>query len=154
MPELPEVETMRRGIFPIVGSRIEDVRPARCGKRPIAITPPAATLRRRVVGRTIIGIERVGKRVVVRLDTQQALVFEPRMTGLVLLADPPTAEHLRVTIELSGRRDKRLLFWDRRGLGSVRLVEPEEFDELYGGTRLGPDALALDARSAGRAVRR
>lgn len=145
MPELPEVETMRRGLTPIVGSRIEDVRPAQCAKRPIAITPPPATFRRRAVGRTIAGLERVGKRVVVRLDDAQAIIFEPRMTGLVLLAAPPTSEHLRLRIALSGGPAEELLFWDRRGLGSVRLVTSEEFDTLYRDGRIGPDALALDA---------
>ena len=70
MPELPEVETMRRGILPIVGSRIEDLRAARCAKRPILIAPNAAAMRRRVLGRRIVAVDRVGKRVVVRLETR------------------------------------------------------------------------------------
>ena len=145
MPELPEVETMRRGLLPIVGSRIEDVRPARCAKRPIAIEPKPAALRRRAIGRTIAGLERIGKRVVVRLDDGQAIVFEPRMTGLVLLAEPPTREHLRLRIALAGGPAEELLFWDRRGLGSVRLVTPKEFDARYRDGRIGPDALAIGA---------
>jgi formamidopyrimidine-DNA glycosylase len=43
VPELPEVETMRRGILPIVGSRIAEVRLPRCKKRPILIAPSPAT---------------------------------------------------------------------------------------------------------------
>ncbi len=147
MPELPEVETMRRGILPIVGSRIEDLRPAACDKRPILIAPKPPAFRRRVVGRSIIEIGRVGKRVVVRLDSLDAIVFEPRMTGLVLLATPPTMEHLRLRIELSGGPNDELLFWDRRGLGLVRLVTPKEFDQLYGGEKLGPDALELSSEA-------
>ncbi len=136
---------MRRGLLPIVGSRIEDVRPPRCAKRPIAIEPKPATFRRRAVGRTISGLERVGKRVVVRLADGQAIVFEPRMTGLVLLAEPPTREHLRLRIALAGGPAEELLFWDRRGLGSVRLATPEEFDARYRDGRIGPDALAIAA---------
>ncbi len=143
MPELPEVETMRRGILPIVGSRIDDLRAARCAKRPILLAPGAAAMRRRVVGRRIVAVERAGKRVVVRLDSEARIVFEPRMTGLVLLAAPPTSEHLRLRIALSERNCDELLFWDRRGLGLVRLVTPAEFDELYGAEKLGPDALTL-----------
>jgi formamidopyrimidine-DNA glycosylase len=134
---------MRRGILPIVGSRIDDLRPAPCLKRPILIAPKPAAFRRRVIGRTITAVDRVGKRVVVRLDSADAIIFEPRMTGLVLLAAPPTTEHLRLRIELSGRKHPHLLFWDRRGLGLVRLVTPPEFDELYGDKKLGPDALLL-----------
>ena len=143
MPELPEVETMRRGLLPIVGSTIRDVRVPRIKKRPILIEPAPAVLRRRVVGKRITGVERAGKRVAVRIDSGEAIIFEPRMTGLVLLAAPPTEEHLRLRIALAGGRAEELLFWDRRGLGLVRLVTPDEFAERYGGENLGPDALAL-----------
>jgi formamidopyrimidine-DNA glycosylase len=147
VPELPEVETMRRGILAIVGSRIEDLRPADCAKRPILIAPKPVAFRRRVVGRLIAEIGRAGKRVVVRLDSGDAIVFEPRMTGLVLLAEPPTREHLRLRIELSGGPSDELLFWDRRGLGLVRLVTPNEFEQLFGAEKLGPDALAVSSEA-------
>ena len=65
------------------------------------------------------------------------------MTGLVLLAAPPTKEHLRLRITLSGGPNEALMFWDRRGLGLVRLVTPRQFDELYGDSKLGPDALVV-----------
>jgi formamidopyrimidine-DNA glycosylase len=134
---------MRRGIQSIVGSRIEDLRPAACAKRPILIAPKPAAFRRRVLGKKIALVDRVGKRVVVRLDSLDAIVFEPRMTGLVLLAAPPTTKHLRLRVRLSGGKSQELLFWDRRGLGSVRLVTPKEFEAFYGASKLGPDALAL-----------
>jgi formamidopyrimidine-DNA glycosylase len=145
VPELPEVETMRRGVLSIVGSRVADVRRPKCAKRPILIAPRLDALRRRTVGRTITAVDRVGKRVVVRLDSADALIFEPRMTGLVLLAAPPTTEHLRLQVKLSGGANTELLFWDRRGLGLVRLVTPVEFEALYGAEKLGPDALVVTA---------
>lgn len=145
MPELPEVETMRRGVLPIVGSRVADVLRPKIAKRPILIAPRLDVLRRRAIGRTVTAVDRVGKRVVVRLDSADAMIFEPRMTGLVLLAAPPTTEHLRLQVKLSGGKHKELLFWDRRGLGLVRLVTPAEFDQLYGEDKLGPDALVLTA---------
>ena len=145
MPELPEVETMRRGILGVVGSRIDEVEAVRTSRRPILIAPKPSVFRRRAIGRRITAVDRVGKRVVVRLDSAEAIIFEPRMTGLVLLAAPPTAEHLRLRISLSGGACEELLFWDRRGLGLVRLVSPREFDSLYGADKLGPDALALSA---------
>ncbi len=140
---------MRRGVLSIVGSRIADVRTARCRKRPIQIAPKLPTLRRRAVGRAILAVERLGKRVVLRLDSGDAMVFEPRMTGLVLLAKPPTQEHLRLRITLAGGPHDELLFWDRRGLGVVRLLSTTEFVALYADNRLGPDALALDAEALG-----
>lgn len=143
MPELPEVETMRRGIAAVVGCEIVDVERPKCRKRPILIAPRADVFRRRAVGRTITAVDRVGKRVVVRLDNGDAIILEPRMTGLVLLAEPPTMEHLRLRVTLTGGDVPELLFWDRRGLGLVRLVDPDEFAALYGLEKLGPDALSI-----------
>ena len=122
------------------------VRP-RSTKRPIAFSPGLPTFRRRTVGCSVAAVERLGKRVVVRLDTQDAIVLEPRMTGLVLLADPPTQEHLRLVIRLAGRGQRDLMFWDRRGLGTVRLLRPQQFDEQLGSGKLGPDALSLSCEA-------
>jgi formamidopyrimidine-DNA glycosylase len=149
MPELPEVETMRRGILGVVGARIVEVERVVCRRRPIEIRPRIDRFRRRAVGRTVCGVERVGKRVVVRLDSGDAIVLEPRMTGLVLVADPPTREHLRFRCLLAvpgngrGGGPRELLYWDRRGLGNVRLVSPDEFAAAFGREKLGPDALAM-----------
>jgi formamidopyrimidine-DNA glycosylase len=142
MPELPEVETMRRGILGIVGSRIEDVERVPCKRRPIAMSPRIDRFRQRAMGRTVRDVGRVGKRVIVHLDSDDAIVMEPRMTGLVLVAAPPSPEHLRFRCRLSGNGIRELLYWDRRGLGSVRLLSPKECEAAFGPEKLGPDALA------------
>ena len=152
MPELPEVETMRRGLTPVLGSRVSAVIRPRCKLRPIEIAPRLPSFRRRVVGRTILRLGRVGKRVVIELGpggSHQAdsIVIEPRMTGLVLLAEPPDREHLRLGLRLEGGPAPELWFWDRRGLGSVRLLSPAEFAERYGQQRVGPDALRISAEA-------
>jgi formamidopyrimidine-DNA glycosylase len=147
MPELPEVETMCRGILGIVGSQITDVERVQCRRRPIAIAPRIDRFRRRAIGRTVRDVERVGKRVVVRLDSADAIVLEPRMTGLVLVAEPPSREHLRFRCTLSGNGIAELLYWDRRGLGSVRLFSPKEFETAFGPAKLGPDALTVTGES-------
>jgi formamidopyrimidine-DNA glycosylase len=143
MPELPEVETMRRGILGILGARITRVEVVASGLKPIRISPRPSLLGQRTVGCRIVAIDRYGKRVALRLDSQAVLVFEPRMTGLVLLADPPDWEHLRFRVRLTGVQSRQLLFWDRRGLGSVRLLQPRQLDAELGPTKLGPDALAI-----------
>jgi formamidopyrimidine-DNA glycosylase len=150
MPELPEVETMRRGILGVVGSRIEDVERVTCRRRPIAITPRIDRFRQRAIGHVIREVGRVGKRVLMTLDSDDAIVLEPRMTGLVLLAEPPTLEHLRFrcTLSRNGSNGAReLLYWDRRGLGSVRLFSQKEFENAFGPDKIGPDALAMTAES-------
>lgn len=142
MPELPEVETMRRGILGIVGSHIADLAWPRCSKKPIAIRPSKARFRARAVGQSVTAVDRIGKRVVVRLASGDAIIFEPRMTGLVLVADPPTQQHLRFRLDLAGGPIPSVWYWDRRGLGNVRLLQPSEQESELGSAKLGPDALA------------
>ena len=154
MPELPEVETMRRGVLGIVGATIVRAERTPCAKKQISITPRIDHLNRRVVGRKIVSVDRLGKRVVVRLDSGDRLILEPRMTGLVLISDPPTSEHLRfrLTLKLAlkqsppkNNRLNRLLFWDRRGLGRVALLSAAEYQSKLSDGTLGPDALDVTA---------
>ncbi len=171
MPELPEVETMCRGIAPLIGRTVLRVERTPCRRKAIAIEPRIDRFRRLTEGKTIAAVQRFGKRVVIWLSKgigdgsvrlqppgDEAIVIEPRMTGLVLLADPPTMEHLRFRMKFAanyvsklgsscnGSTDQ-LLFWDRRGLGSVRLLTAAEFTAKFGdsGASLGPDALVTSA---------
>ncbi len=145
MPELPEVETMRRGVLGITGAIIQSAERTACAKRPISITPRVDHLVRRIVGKRIAAVERLGKRVVLQLDSGDRLIFEPRMTGLVLIADPPTNEHLRFRLKLSGVPTRELLFWDRRGLGKIALLSVHEYESKLNDGSLGPDALAIES---------
>ncbi|MCO5165194.1 MAG: bifunctional DNA-formamidopyrimidine glycosylase/DNA-(apurinic or apyrimidinic site) lyase [Planctomycetes bacterium] len=147
MPELPEVETMRRGIAAVRGARVAEVVRPRSRLRPMTIEPAGPRLRARLRGAAITDVDRVGKRVVIGLDTGERLVFEPRMTGLVLLRDPPTDEHVRLRLALEGAAWPELIFWDRRGLGTVRLLDEAAFRAACGPPRLGPDALGLPAEA-------
>ena len=144
MPELPEVETMRRGVLPIVGAEIKTAERTPCAKRAITIRPRIDHLSRKTVGRRIDAVDRIGKRVVLVLDDGGRIVFEPRMTGLVLIGNPPNLEHLRFRLRLKmGRKSGQLLFWDRRGLGVVQWFSSAEFEKHFDGT-IGPDALQIE----------
>lgn len=158
MPELPEVETMRRGIMPALGMRIDTVDMPRGRLRPIVMEPGPGQLVAGLRGAVIEAAERFGKRLA--LEVRQApghgreassrrrwLVIEPRMTGLLLVAEPPTREHVRLRLSGCGpgRRRRELIFWDRRGLGTVRLVDALGLEGLCGPERLGPDALTITA---------
>lgn len=143
MPELPEVETMRRGILAAVGGTIVSIESCRCRRRPITIQPALSVIRRRINGAHVTDVRRVGKRVVI-CTSAGFVVIEPRMSGLVTIAEPPTREHLRLRITLRNCALPEILFWDRRGLGVVRLMSPAQLEELSQ-TRLGPDALEISA---------
>lgn len=146
MPELPEVETMRRGILHTVGATVVAAKKLACSRRPIEIKPRIDYLNKRVVGKKITAVDRLGKRVVIRFESDDRLIFEPRMTGLVLVHEAPTTEHLRFAIELKHCRDQRILFWDRRGLGKVYLLSDQQYQSKLNDGSLGPDALAITAQ--------
>ncbi len=143
MPELPEVETMCRGIAGVIGSRVADVQRPPCDRRPILFSPEVDLFAKRTIGHQITRIGRRGKRVLIYFDDDQVVVIEPRMTGLVLVASPPTDQHLRLRIVLDGGPHEELLFWDRRGLGTVRLLSEGEADDVLGLERIGADALEI-----------
>lgn len=141
MPELPEVETMVRGIEShVMGRMITAVRACPCDLKPIQVRPSLSKIQSASVGRTIVSATRWAKRVILNLDDSAAFAVEPRMTGLMLVDQAPNTTHLRVAWELEGASP--LLFWDRRGLGTVTYYEPGAMQrELH--DRLGPDALAM-----------
>src|SRR5919204_6672419 len=101
MPELPEVETIRRQLEPaITGLRIEsaEVLDERW-TRPVA----PATVERALAGRRIEAVERRGKYLLLRLEGDRTLAMHLRMTGNLLLPDesqdPP---YLRAQLHLDG----------------------------------------------------
>src|SRR5215213_6508647 len=122
MPELPEVETIRRQLAPALeGRRIEsvEVRDPRWSEP----APPEA-IEDALRGRRIERVGRRGKYLVVSLEDDVHLVLHLRMTGnLLLAADPADPPHTRVAITLDN--GQRLLFVDVRrfGTGDVLLGE-------------------------------
>ena len=134
---------MVRGIRSAVeGRQIVSVTACPCECRPMVIEPSLLQIDRRVKGETIVSVRRRAKRVLMELGSGDAFVIEPRMTGLMLLTDPPSKAHLRVEWRLKGSgTSTRLWFWDRRGLGTIRLLDPAQREDVLGPGRLGPDAL-------------
>ncbi len=134
MPELPEVETVVRGLRRLIGRRITDVEVR--WERAVA-APDVGTFVRRLRGRRIEEIRRRGKWVVIRLDGGLFLLVHLRMSGrLVVSQSGPTDDrHLRVVLSLDG--GSQLLFSDPRKFGRMALVEDP--DEVLEG--LGPEPL-------------
>lgn len=143
-PELPEVETTRRGIEPHVrGRRIVAVRVHESRLR----WPVAAALACSVAGHRIDAVERRAKYLLLRLDDSRHLMLHLGMSGSlrVLARDTPRLLHDHVDIELD---DGRLLrFNDPRRFGSLKLITgPVDEEPLL--RRLGPEPLG-DAFHAG-----
>lgn len=144
MPELPEVETMRRGLLPVVGGRITKIEIPDIPYRPIVIEPDIELFRKRSVRRHILSVERIAKRVLVKLDSGDAIVMQPKMAGIAMIGEPPSANHTRMIVHVHGAAADRFLYWDRRGLGTVSLWSVEQVHEKLGPHVLGPDASVVD----------
>jgi formamidopyrimidine-DNA glycosylase len=139
MPELPEVETIRRQLAPaLTGRRLErlEVLDARWCEP----APPEA-LADAVRGRTIERLARRGKYLIVSLDEDVHLVMHLRMTGnLMLASDGAHPPHLRARIALDS--GERLLFVDVRRFGTGVVLLGSDALEDYFGARLGVEPLS------------
>jgi len=138
MPELPEVETVRRTLAPAVGGQISSTWTSGMGLH-MARRPPAARLRKLVGGR-ITAIRRHGKYLLVDTDRGAAILVHLGMTGRLRLhaASDLRAPHTHVVLGL-GRRELR--FIDPRRFGQVDVVARGKEREHPGLAVLGPDAL-------------
>jgi formamidopyrimidine-DNA glycosylase len=141
VPELPEVETIRRQLAPALeGRRVESVEVL--DPRWSDPAPPEA-IEDALRGRRIESVGRRGKYLIVSLDDDVHLVMHLRMTGNLLLTDasddPP---HLRVIITLDDGR--RLLFVDQRRFGTGDVLLGSEALGQYFDSRLGVEPLSAD----------
>lgn len=138
MPELPEVETIRRDLVPLLqGRRLVRVR-IHPGAERLAVTHAPRELERALAGRRIEEIGRHGKYLLLHLDDARTWVVHLRMTGSLVHAPPDAPVHRfeRARIELDDGTTLR--FNDMRKFGTWHLVdEPREAM-----TQSGPDALS------------
>jgi formamidopyrimidine-DNA glycosylase len=148
LPELPEVETVRRGLVAtVVGRGIERVEVGRA--RTVRRTSPEAVIHG-LSGTTITGFGRRGKYLLGDLDSGEQVMIHLRMSGQLLLAPTgsPRPPHSHVVLTLAatgGRGHEELRFVDPRTFGEVVVFAPEERDVLLPElARLGPDPLADD----------
>ncbi len=142
MPELPEVETIRRDLEGrIPGRRITALRiPPDTGKPvPVLKGIDEAAFREGVVGARIEAVERRGKYLVLRLDTESLIVIHLRMTGKLLhrAASAETDRFLRAVLVLDDGSELR--FTDIRKFGGFWLVD--DVDQAMS-TPLGPEPLS------------
>lgn len=143
MPELPEVETMRRGALAAIGGVVVSARRTRIRKKPLTMTPAWPSIARHLAGQRLDGIGRRGKRLLLQFANERCLIIEPRMTGLLLVDGAPDTGHLRFELTFRGGGCSRLAYWDSRGLGRVLLVDPPALADYLSPLRIGPDALEI-----------
>jgi formamidopyrimidine-DNA glycosylase len=138
MPELPEVETVRRTLAPAVGGRISSVWTSGMGLH-MARKPPAARLRK-LVGARITAVRRHGKYLLLDTDHAESILVHLGMTGRLRIQSKadPRAPHTHVVLGLGTRE---LRFVDARRFGQFDIVVRGEERGHAGLGALGPDAL-------------
>ena len=151
MPELPEVETVRVRLEPVlVGrrfNRVEIFDPR--VTRPVEPREVAAELE----GEVVAAVERRGKYLIVRFETGRVLLIHLRMTGTMRHESngaPEHDPHLRVVVTLDDGSD--VSYRDVRRFGTWLLLEPGEETE-YLAERLGEEPLTRAFTPASLAAR-
>lgn len=158
MPELPEIETIKRGLeTEVVGKTIVDVqrRDVAPAKKPAGLfIGPESELEEFVIGATITGLWRRAKILLIELSSDYALLFHLKMTGQILLVEPdgerfggghPTKSLVQPLPDNSTRTifslddGSKLYFNDQRKFGWIKLlpvalIEKEPFFQ-----KLGPE---------------
>ncbi len=140
MPELPEVETVRRDLEQrIIGRRITSCKISPDAPRLVQLITPREFCRQ-LSGRAVAGIRRRGKYLIIDLDDGRAWVLHRRMSGNVLYrvpADPPD-DYTRAVFTLDDGHELR--WTDLRKFGTMWLVE----DATMVMETLGPEPLEAE----------
>lgn len=159
MPELPEVETVRRGLEPyLTGARLSDVRLHRANLR----YDFPDRFAQRLDGATVLRLERRAKYILAFLDTQEIWVTHLGMTGRFQVDHSTeglgqyyhqveaSEKHLHfqvVATQDNGER-ARIDFYDPRRFGFMRLLKPDELYESGWFKGLGVEPLSDELTGA------
>jgi formamidopyrimidine-DNA glycosylase len=163
VPELPEVETIRRQLEPeLVGRRIED---ATILDDRLTRPEPPRSVERAVAGRRVEAVDRRGKYLLIGLEGDRTLAIHLRMTGNLLLKasgdgevtdlmkverlggprlyeSGPEPNHVRARFELDDGRV--MLFTDVRRFGQAVVLDRGDELEDYFASRLGIEPLSSE----------
>jgi len=145
MPELPEIETVKNTLMPLIcGKRIMS---CHINRGDVIKHPEPVDFACRIKGRRISEISRRGKYLLIHMDDQSTLAAHLRMTGRMLCtpADYPNKPHTHVVFSIEGGRELR--FADTRRFGCLWLIERCETDDFTGMQKLGIEPLS-DALTA------
>ena len=150
MPELPEVETVRRGLEPVLaGARLAHVEQ----RRPDLRFPLPDRFAARLEGATLEAVNRRAKYLLMPLSSGETWVTHLGMTGRFTIERPGEAEapgrfHNRAPVEerhahlvIETDRGDRVVFFDARRFGYMGLIPTAELDNSPWFAGLGPEPL-------------
>jgi len=139
MPELPEVETIKKEIEPnLIGRHIKEIELLWEG---IVKYPDAAEFKTRLTGRKIRDLNRRGKYLLIGIDHADTLIMHLKMSGSLLLTKDPAAAPPQFTRAIFKLDDGQTIFFrDPRKFACLWLIDDTE--KVIG--KLGPEALGKD----------
>lgn len=149
MPELPEVETVRRGLLPVM----EGARIARAEvNRPDLRWPFPDRMADRLTGRTVTALRRRSKYILADLDSGETLLVHLGMSGRMLISGaqlgsfhhdhPAPQKHDHVVLHLGS--GARITFNDARRFGAMDLMPTDRADQHLLLRDLGPEPFGND----------
>ena len=157
MPELPEVETTRRSLAPVLeGAALVEVslRHPRTGRRNVR----PADVEDRLVGKRVEHLGRHGKFIMADVEGDLTLVMHLGMSGRMEIATPGETEEPHTHFVVQTDRNQLVRFVDPRTFGFIAVLTPDEL-AASSFSDLGPDALddlpssrRLAERMSGRVV--
>ena len=137
MPELPEVETIRRDLAALLGGRIfAEVEIYYSGSIKI---PTATRLQQELPGRKITTINRRGKYLLIHLHDDTVLVIHLRMTGQLLFCEHNYSPDKHTHMVFHFRDGTALVFHDVRKFGTIYWLPAHALGQIKGLSTLGPE---------------
>lgn len=139
MPELPEVQTVLTTLQPrIVGLRVDRVE---VFLDKIVKSPEPRQFVDLIKGRTITGMGRRGKYLLLELDRCYLLAIHLRMTGRLVYSNPDTPRDKYTHLVFCLNNGAELRFQDMRQFGTMNLMRTDQLEAFCSQKDLGPDAL-------------
>ena len=142
MPELPEVETIRRGLDQVLPSKIFSA--VNIGYGGSVKDPDTDEITTHLPGRCITGTGRRGKYLLVYLDDQSAIVIHLRMTGRLVYAQGAAKTDKHTHVVFSFADGSTLAFSDIRKFGTIWWLPVDRLADIKGMATLGPEPLSAD----------
>ena len=148
MPELPEVETVRRGLLPVMEGAVIAKAEVR---RPDLRWPFPERMAERLTGARVTRLARRSKYILAELDTGETLIVHLGMSGRMLIAGSPTPgvfhheevvpkKHDHVVLHMDN--GATITFNDARRFGAMDLAPTEGIDQHWLIEKLGPEPLS------------
>ena len=144
MPELPEVETIRRQLAPhLEGRTFESVE---IRDHRWTLPAPPELIAAELTGAHVEALGRLGKYMIWELDGDRSLLVHLRMTGSLLMDADPESPHTRARFELSDGHV--LTYVDPRRFGTAHLMLSAAARDAYLGARLGAEPFTPEFTAA------